>query len=41
MERIPLILASHAVADGAHLSSAGVLTRALVKAGKELGLIKN
>jgi hypothetical protein len=41
MERILPNLTRHAVADGAHLSSAGVLTRALVKAGKELGLTQS
>ena len=38
MEFIPPILTTHAVADGANLRPAEVLTRALVKAGKELGL---
>jgi hypothetical protein len=41
MERISPSLTRHAVADGAALSSAGVLTRALVKAGKELGLTQS
>ena len=35
---MPPILTSTAVADGANLRPAEVLTRALVKAGKELGL---
>lgn len=38
MERISPILTTHAMADGANLRPAEVLTRALVKAGKELGL---
>jgi hypothetical protein len=38
MERTSTSLARLAVADGASLSAAGVLTSALVKAGKELGL---
>ena len=38
MERIFPVLTTHAVADGANLRPAEVLTRALVKAGKELGL---
>ena len=38
MERTSASLARNAVADGASLSAAGVLTSALVKAGKELGL---
>jgi len=38
MERIPPILTTHAVADGTNPNPATVLTRALVKAGKELGL---
>jgi hypothetical protein len=41
MERIPPILTTHAVADGANPSPAEVLTRALVKAGKELGLTQS
>jgi hypothetical protein len=38
MERNSSNLARHAVADAASLSAGGVLTSALVKAGKELGL---
>lgn len=38
VERVSPILTNHAVADGADLRPAEVLTRALVKAGKELGL---
>jgi hypothetical protein len=38
MERNSTTLATYAVADGANLRPAEVLTRALVKAGKELGL---
>ena len=38
MERLSPTLTTHAVADGANLRPAEVLTRALVKAGKELGL---
>jgi Protein of unknown function (DUF2384) len=38
MERNSTTLGAHAVADGANLRPAEVLTRALVKAGKELGL---
>lgn len=38
MERVSPALTNHAVADGADLRPAEVLTRALVKAGKELGL---
>jgi hypothetical protein len=38
MDRVPPILTTHAVADGGNPSPAAVLTRALVKAGKELGL---
>ena len=41
MDRIPSNVASHAVADGANLSAAGVLASALVKAGKELGLTQS
>jgi Protein of unknown function (DUF2384) len=41
MERIPPILTANAVADGANPSAAGVLTRALVKAGRELGLTQS
>ncbi len=41
MERIPPILTTHAVADAANASPAEVLTRALVKAGKELGLTQS
>lgn len=41
MERIPRSLVTHAVADGATLSPAEVLTRAVVKAGKELGLTQS
>ena len=41
MEPIRPTLTSHAVADGANLSAAGVLTRALVKAGKDLGLTQS
>ena len=41
MDRTLPSLTSHAVADGANLDSAGVLTRALVKAGKELGLTQS
>jgi hypothetical protein len=38
MERTQPGLTSNAVADGANLNPGDVLTRALVKAGKELGL---
>jgi hypothetical protein len=38
MERVSPALTNHAVADGADLRPAEVLTRALVKAGKALGL---
>lgn len=38
MERNSTTLGAQAVADGANLRPAEVLTRALVKAGKELGL---
>ena len=41
MEPIRPTLTSHAVADGASLNAAGVLTRALVKAGKDLGLTQS
>jgi hypothetical protein len=41
MERIHPIHASNTVADGANASPAEVLTRALVKAGKELGLTQS
>jgi len=41
MERIAPILTTHVVADGATPSPAEVLTRALVKAGKELGLTQS
>jgi hypothetical protein len=41
MDRMPPSLTSLAVADTANLSAAGVLTRALVKAGKELGLTQS
>jgi hypothetical protein len=38
MERFSPILTTHAVADGASPRAAEVLARALVRAGKELGL---
>lgn len=38
MERLSPALSTHTVADGASLRPAEVLARALVKAGKELGL---
>ena len=41
MERIRPVHASNAVADAAGLRPAEVLTRALVKAGKELGLTQS
>ena len=41
MERIHPVHASNAVADGAGLRPAEVLTRALVKTGKELGLTQS
>ncbi len=41
MDRTPSNLTNHAVAAGANLGAAGVLTRALVKAGKELGLTQS
>ena len=41
MERIHPVHASSAAADGADLRPAEVLTRALVKAGKELGLTQS
>jgi Protein of unknown function (DUF2384) len=41
MERIPPILTANAVADSVNPSAAGVLTRALVKAGRDLGLTQS
>ena len=38
MERVHPVGTSTAVADGAHPQAAAVLSRALVKAGKEMGL---